>query len=526
MHLQVNAAYETGRGQVQGLEGIATQVAEAASRTATGLESQGAATGLNGLSAGGALANDKEPGVPSGYLNYLVYDERYRLVDQGFVQVSEEAAVEVGRKKQHSPEALALDVDIAQNGFLYAYLSNEPSASSSAVHFDDFEVEHQGISIVQHNDYYAFGAVYQQSASRLLSNKYLYQGKELQDGLGLDLYDFHARQYDPLLGRFTSIDPLASSWASVSPYAGMVNNPISYVDPDGRNPLIFIGALATVGAGIGGGIAASKGYGFNDAAFWQHVGIGALGGAAVGTGAWYFAPKSTGLLGGHGGSLSQLFGGAGQTINQAAGGSINLARQVFQEVGPTVGADAALQMLSNNGPPTRELSRIPFQRATNVSQQGLEAIGRHEAFRGNMYNDIADHATIGYGHLVHHGPINGTEPQEFIDGISRERGLELLEQDAQFAVNAVRRYIDVPLTQGQFDALTSFTFNLGPGALQRSTLRRVINAGTGDPSMYQTTITNSFMRYNRARIDGELQPVRGLSRRRADEARMFLYGVY
>ena len=228
----------------------------------------------------------------------------------------------------------------------------------------------------------------------------------------------------------------------------------------------------------------------------------------------------------HTGFFGKLGSGAGNVLANAPGASVELAQQVFSGVGPTVGADAALQVLSNNGPLTRDLSRLPFQRATNVSQQGLEAIGRHEAFRGNMYNDIANHATIGYGHLVHHGPINGTEPQEFINGISQERGLELLEQDAQFAVNAVRRYIDVPLTQGQFDALTSFTFNLGPGALQRSTLRRVINAGTGDPSMYQSTITDSFMRYNRARIDGELQPVRGLSRRRADEARMFLYGVY
>ena len=430
------------------------------------------------------------------------------------MQVSEEAAVEVGSANNSPAETLALDVDIAQNGYLYAYLSHEAEASGTAsVYFDDFAVEHEGISIVQHNDYYAFGAVYQQSADRVLSNAYLYQGKELQDGLGLDLYDFHARQYDPLLGRMTSIDPLAASFDGMSPYAGMGNNPISYVDPDGR--AIHLGLALIGGAALGGGAGYlyGKSQGYSGQQMFNSIAGGALLGAGVAAGI------QTGFFG-------KLGSGAGNVLANAPGASVELAQQVFSGVGPTVGADAALQMLSNNGPPTRDLSRLPFQRATNVSQQGLEAIGRHEAFRGNMYNDIANHATIGYGHLVHHGPINGTEPQEFINGISQERGLELLEQDAQFAVNAVRRYIDVPLTQGQFDALTSFTFNLGPGALQRSTLRRVINAGTGDPSMYQSTITDSFMRYNRARIDGELQPVRGLSRRRADEARMFLYGVY
>ena len=235
VHLQVNAAYETGRGKVQGLEGIATEVAGAASRSAAGLESAGAITGSNGLAAGGALTTGKQPDIPPAYLNYLVYNEQYQLIDQGFVQVSEEAATEVGSHSADGEgETLALDIDIAQNGYLYAYLSHEAEGSSAGiplVYFDDFTVEHQGISIVQHNDFYAFGAVYQQSADRVLNNAYLYQGKELQDDLGLDLYDFHARQYDPLLGRFTSLDPM-NQYASG--YIGMGNNPVNMVDPDGQ----------------------------------------------------------------------------------------------------------------------------------------------------------------------------------------------------------------------------------------------------------------------------------------------------
>ena len=68
------------------------------------------------------------------------------------------------------------------------------------MHFDDFVVEHEGISIVQQDDYYAFGAPFRQQPGVGLKNKYLYQGKEWQSELNLALYDFHARQYDPYLG--------------------------------------------------------------------------------------------------------------------------------------------------------------------------------------------------------------------------------------------------------------------------------------------------------------------------------------
>ena len=145
VHLRVNAAYETGSGKVQGLEGIATEVAGALEQTATGLESGGAASGTNGLTAGSALSQGQKPGVPAAYLNYLVYDHDYQLIDQGFAKVSEEAAVQVGSRNSGSAEALVLDVDIDQTGYLYAYLSNEGadlSANSNAgtpIHFDDFE---------------------------------------------------------------------------------------------------------------------------------------------------------------------------------------------------------------------------------------------------------------------------------------------------------------------------------------------------------------------------------------------------
>ncbi|MEQ1788846.1 MAG: lysozyme [Rickettsiales bacterium] len=106
----------------------------------------------------------------------------------------------------------------------------------------------------------------------------------------------------------------------------------------------------------------------------------------------------------------------------------------------------------------------------HITQAGLDLICRFEGFSPIIYLCPAGYPTIGYGHL-----ITEANKEQFLDGIDELEALDLLKTDVQKAEQAVLRLINVQLTDGQFDALVSFTFNLGAGALQRSTLRRKVN---------------------------------------------------
>ena len=91
-------------------------------------------------------------------------------------------------------------------------------------------------------NYYPFGLKHKGYNNVISSNgnsvaqKFQYNGKELNDELGLDWYDFGARNYDSALGRWMNLDPLAEQMRRHSPYNYAFNNPIFWIDPDGMAP--------------------------------------------------------------------------------------------------------------------------------------------------------------------------------------------------------------------------------------------------------------------------------------------------
>jgi GH24 family phage-related lysozyme (muramidase) len=108
----------------------------------------------------------------------------------------------------------------------------------------------------------------------------------------------------------------------------------------------------------------------------------------------------------------------------------------------------------------------------HVTEAGLNLIKRFEGFSHTNYTCPAGYPTIGYGHVV-----LAHEQDQFEAGVTQAEATELLSKAVRIAERALLRLISVPLTDGQFDALVSFTFNLGARALYRSTLRRRVNRG-------------------------------------------------
>jgi RHS repeat-associated protein len=97
--------------------------------------------------------------------------------------------------------------------------------------------------LLERTDYYPFGltsSLYSSSTD----NKYLYNGKEIQQELALDWYDYGARFYDPQLGRWHSIDAKAEKYVYLTPYNYTINNSILFIDPNGKEvekPVVLFG---------------------------------------------------------------------------------------------------------------------------------------------------------------------------------------------------------------------------------------------------------------------------------------------
>ena len=95
-------------------------------------------------------------------------------------------------------------------------------------------------TVKQVNNYYPSGTTMAESPRRTDQDfqPYKFTSKELDRFDTMNFYDFEARTYDPTLMRFTGMDPLAEKYPSISPYVYALNNPVKYIDPDGRDAML------------------------------------------------------------------------------------------------------------------------------------------------------------------------------------------------------------------------------------------------------------------------------------------------
>lgn len=146
------------------------------------------------------------------------------------------------------------------------------------------------------------------------------------------------------------------------------------------------------------------------------------------------------------------------------------------------------------------------------SQACIDLIKRSEGCRLTAYQDVAGVWTVGWGATGRYIVAGTIWTQEQADADLQDR--------VEYAGGYVSSFVKVPLTQGQFDCLTDFVYNLGSGSLQKSTLLRLLNSGQYDQVPAQLYREENGHQAGWIYADGQIQP--GLIVRR--QAEIALWG--
>jgi RHS repeat-associated core domain len=279
----------------------------------------------------------------------------------------------------------------------------EPSTSKYYFYLTDHlgnnrVVADQTGAVAQTNHYYPFGMSF---ADGVNTDKqpYKYNGKELDTDRGLNWYDYSARQYDGI--RFTTVDPLAEKYYSISPYAYCLNNPVKYVDPDGRFVATVIGTIA------GGVVGAYKAY-KSGTDMWAGAAEGAVAGAITGA-TVDLAVAATVATGG--GALVVV--GTGVVAGAVGGAAGGIAGDVTGQIVTDVRQDASLSNAVNNVSTENFASKAASGAVTGavsgVTGGAVGAVGKAaatstKAVQATMSNNITTTATT----LTSQGASQGT----------------------------------------------------------------------------------------------------------------------
>lgn len=143
------------------------------------------------------------------------------------------------------------------------------------------------------------------------------------------------------------------------------------------------------------------------------------------------------------------------------------------------------------------------------SKQAIEIIKKYEGLFLNAYLCPASVVTIGYGTIRY----PDGKPVKLGEKITLKKAEELLTWEVEKIATQIPK---VNVNQNQYDALVSFTYNLGIGNLLKSTLWKKVRTNPEDP-----TIKDEFMKWTKARVGGKLTVLKGLVRRRTEEFSLY-----
>jgi RHS repeat-associated protein len=165
-----------------------------------------------------------EDSRPAADLNYILFDTDLNVISFDYERVDEDAGFDPAGENAVEFDRLAMEKIIDKVGYIYVYVSNE--SPGSRVWMDDLTITYIQSPIVQYEDYYPFGLSMTGTAFERGTDNY--KGMVTSDGIGLK--DLGFRQYDPTLGRFHAVDPLAELQPDNSSYQYAGNNPVINVD--------------------------------------------------------------------------------------------------------------------------------------------------------------------------------------------------------------------------------------------------------------------------------------------------------
>ena len=168
--------------------------------------------------------------APRAGIRYVLYDNDFEVVETstGILPVEDR----INRVQNLSADRMVLPV----SGYLEVYAGND---DQTPVYFDNLTVSHTPGRILEESHYYPYGLLIPGISTTALAvnerNAYKFGGKEMQTDLDLNWGDFGARMQDPVVGRWWVPDPMAENHYNMSSYVFAGNNPIRFIDPDGKD---------------------------------------------------------------------------------------------------------------------------------------------------------------------------------------------------------------------------------------------------------------------------------------------------